>query len=75
MLGDVALRGPHRLDDVLHARLVLPQDAEDLQPQGMSDRPQGVRHAVDLLPAAYQLEDIPGVARDPLLSNFHERSL
>src|SRR5262245_11535121 len=75
VLGYVALRGPDRLDDVLDAQLVLAQYAQDLQAQGMRDSPHGARHPLDLLPAAYQLEYVLGLAPCALLSNFHERSL
>jgi hypothetical protein len=34
-----------------------------------------VRHALDLFPAADQLEDIPSLTLGSLLSNFHESSL
>jgi len=75
MLRDVALRSAYRLDDVLHARLLLAENAEYLEPQGMSDGAHGVSHSLDLLPAAYQIEDVPRLMRSPLLSNFHGRSL
>ena len=71
MLRHVALRSPHGLDNVLDARFLLAEDAKNLQPQGVRDGPHGMRHALDLLPAADKLEDIPGGTRSVLLSNFH----
>lgn len=75
MLGHVALRGPDSVDDLLHARLLLTEDAEYLQSKGMSNRPHGVRHLLDLLAPADQLEDVPGLTPYSLLSNFHRWSL
>lgn len=75
MLRHVALRSPHRLDDVVHVRFLLAEDAKDLQPQGMGDRPHGVRHLLYLFAPADQLEDVPGPTRCSLLSNFHGHSL
>ena len=38
MLGDIALRGPDRFDDFLHARLLIANHAQDFQAQGMRNR-------------------------------------
>ena len=75
MLRDVALGSPDRLDDVLYAQLMLAQDAQDLQPQRMGDGPHSAGHFLDLLLAADQFENVPGLALGVLCSNFHRRSL
>src|SRR5882672_339269 len=75
VLRHVALRCPHSLDDVVHTRFLLPEDAKDLQTQRMGDRPHGVRHLLNLFTPADQREDVPGLTRRSLLSNFHGRSL
>src|SRR5437879_8783035 len=75
VLRDIALGGPHRLDDVLYAQLVLAQDAQDLQPQRMGDGPHCAGRFLDLLLAADQLENVPGFALRALRSNFHRLSL
>ena len=40
MLGNVALRSTNRVDDLLHASILIANDTEDLQAQGMRDRLQ-----------------------------------
>ena len=75
VLGHVALRGPDGFDDVLHARLLLTEDAEYSQSKGMGNRPHGVCHLLDLLPPSDQLENVPGLTPYSLLSNFHRWSL
>src|SRR2546428_12948147 len=47
-LRAIALRSPDRLDDALYAQLMLPQNAQDRQPQRMADAPHGPGHLPDL---------------------------
>src|SRR5882672_11636568 len=75
VLRDVALRSPDRLDDILHAQLMLAQNAQDLQPQRMRDGPHCAGHPLDLLLPAEQLENVPRLALRALSSNFHRGSL
>lgn len=48
MLGDIALRCPHHVDDLLHAGLTATDNAQDFQAQGMRDGLQRVRRHLNV---------------------------
>jgi hypothetical protein len=49
MLGDVALGGSDRVDDVLNTDFLVADDAEDLQPQRMGNRLERPGGSLDVL--------------------------
>jgi hypothetical protein len=49
VLGDIALRRTHDLDNILHADFLTPQGTQDLQTEGMRHRLQGTRRQIDIL--------------------------
>jgi len=60
VLGDVALRGADRLDDLEHRELLVSHEAEDLQPQRVRHRLHRRARLADVLAAPDQVEDILG---------------
>src|SRR5438552_14669917 len=70
VLRDVALGSPDRLDDVLYAQLMLAKDAQDFQPQRMSDGPHCAGHFLDLLLAADNFESVSWLTLRDLSSNL-----
>src|SRR5687767_7184674 len=62
VLGDVALRGADRVDDLQHRELLVADQAKDLEPQGMGHRLHRLARLADVLALADEVEDVVGGA-------------
>ena len=49
MLGDIALRRSHGIDDLLDTSFLIPQDAKNFQAQRMRNRLEGTRRKLNML--------------------------